>query len=123
MAEAKPRVAPERSDVDRMLMTGIAWTALFRFASQGIGWIGTVIAARILTPGDYGLFGMAMLAIGLARMVEDFGMDAVLVQDRAIGGTQQARLAGFVLLVGVLFALSFAALSQPIAGFFNEPQV
>ena len=113
----------ERSGIDHLLMKGIAWTAVLRFAAQIVSWTGTVIAARILTPGDYGLFGMAMLAVGLVRMVEDFGMDAVLVQDRTISAIQQARLGGFVLLLGIVFALSFMALAQPVAAFFKEPQV
>lgn len=123
MTEPSSGPPTERSGIDRLLMQGIAWTAVLRFAAQVVSWTGTVIAARILTPGDYGLFGMAMLAIGLVRMVEDFGMDAVLVQDRSIVEHQQARLAGFVLLVGIVFALVFVGLSRPIAAFFEEPQV
>jgi O-antigen/teichoic acid export membrane protein len=40
------------------------------------------VAARLLVPGDYGIMSMAMLAVGLVRMVDDLGLDAVLVQDR-----------------------------------------
>ena len=101
----------------------MAWTAVLRWSAQFISWVGTAIAARLLTPGDYGLVGMAMLAIGLVRMVEDFGMDAVLVQDRTIEGERQARLAGLILLAGVLLSTAFVVLSVPIATFFHEPQV
>ena len=94
-----------------------------RWLAQAISWVGTLIAARILLPGDYGLVAMAMLPIGLVRMVEDFGLDAVLVQDRRIEGALQAQLAGFALLLGAGLALVFLALAHPIAGFFNEPSV
>ncbi|HTE43319.1 MAG TPA: oligosaccharide flippase family protein, partial [Steroidobacteraceae bacterium] len=113
----------ERSGIDHLLMRGIAWTAVLRFAAQIISWTGTFIAARILTPADYGLFAMAMLAVGLVRMVEDFGLDSVLVQDHSIDSSQQARLAGFAILLSIAFALSFLVLAQPIAEFFKEPQV
>jgi O-antigen/teichoic acid export membrane protein len=101
----------------------MAWTAVLRWSAQFISWVGTAFAARMLTPGDYGLVGMAMLAIGLVRMVEDFGMDAVLVQDRTIQGERQARLAGLILLAGVVLSAAFVILSVPIATFFREPQV
>jgi O-antigen/teichoic acid export membrane protein len=113
----------ERSTLDRTLVDGMAWTAVLRWSAQVISWIGTAFAARLLTPGDYGLIGMAMLAIGFVRMVEDFGMDAVLVQDRSIQGARQAQLAGLVLIAGAVFSGAFMLLSVPIAGFFNEPQV
>ncbi|HKS58866.1 MAG TPA: lipopolysaccharide biosynthesis protein [Steroidobacteraceae bacterium] len=112
-----------RSALDRQLLDGMAWTAILRWSAQVVSWVGTAIAARLLSPDDYGLIGMAMVGIGLVRMVEDFGMDAVLVQDRTIGGARQARLAGLVLMMGIAFALAFVALSVPIARFFKEPQV
>jgi teichuronic acid exporter len=113
----------ERANLDQQLISGIAWTAVWRWTGQVVSWGGTAYAARILTPGDYGLVGMAMLGIGLVRTVENFGMDAVLVQDRSIVGQDQARLAGFVILIGFLLFGTFAALSTPIAVFFRESQV
>jgi teichuronic acid exporter len=120
--DLKPPATRDAS-VDRFLVNGMAWTALLRWTAQIVSWVGTAIAARLLSPGDYGLIGMAMLAIGLVRMVEDFGMDAVLVQDRSIGGVHQARLGGLILMAGAIFSAAFVALAVPIAGFFKEPQV
>lgn len=109
--------------LDRALLSGIAWTAALRWSSQVVSWAATILVARILVPADYGLVSMATIPIGLARMVEDFGLDAILIQDRTIVDTRQAQLAGFILGIGgVLSALSLA-LSLPIAAFFKEPQV
>jgi teichuronic acid exporter len=113
----------DAATVDQALVQGIAWTAVLRWTAQVVSWIGTAIAARLLSPGDYGLVGMAMLAIGLVRMIEDFGMDTVLVQDRTIDGVRQGRLAGLILLAGLVLCASFTALSGVIANFFKEPQV
>lgn len=109
--------------LDHSLVAGMAWTAALRWPAQAISWIATAYAARLLAPGDYGLVSMAMIAIGLVRMVEDFGLDAILVQDRTIVGEQHARLAGFVIATGVVLCALFMLLSYPIALFFGEPQV
>jgi teichuronic acid exporter len=114
---------PSTGSVDRLLLNGMAWTAVMRWSAQVVSWVGTAFAARLLGPGDYGLVAMAMLAIGFTRMVEDFGMDAVLVQDRTIDGDRQARLGGLILIAGLTFSLGFIVLAAPIAGFFKEPQV
>src|SRR6185436_10425479 len=105
MTDEPSAAEQSRSTLDRLLLDGMAWTAILRWSAQVVSWVGTAIAARMLSPDDYGLIGMAMVGIGLVRMVEDFGMDAVLVQDRSIGGARQARLAGLVLMMGLLFAL------------------
>lgn len=112
-----------RSELDRSLVSGVAWTAAMRWIAQGVSWAGTLIAARLLVPGDYGLVAMAMLPIGLVRMVEDFGLDAVLVQNRSLGRDIQAQLAGFALMLGAALAALFVIAAHPIAAFFNEPAV
>lgn len=114
--------APGRR-LDYLLVTGIAWTAVLRWPAHAMSWIATGVAARILAPADYGIVSMAMIAIGLVRMVEDFGLDAVLIQDRTIVGEPQARLAGLVLCIGASLCALFVALAHPIAAFFGEPLV
>jgi O-antigen/teichoic acid export membrane protein len=109
--------------LDRALISGIAWTAVLRWTAQVLSWAATFYAARLIAPGDYGIVSMATLAIGLVRMVEDFGLDSILVQDRSIVGVQQARLAGFILAIGVALCVLFLFAAKPIAYFFNEPQV
>ncbi len=79
--------------------------------------------ARVLTPAEFGLVAMANLAIGLGRMVEDLGLDAVIVQDRTLGRNEIARLGGLAVAVGLAFFGIYAALALPIAGFFGEPIV
>jgi O-antigen/teichoic acid export membrane protein len=111
------------TQLDRALVSGMAWTAVMRWSSQLVSWAATFYAARLLAPSDYGIVGMATLAIGFARMVEDFGLDSIFIQDRSIGGERQAALAGFIVGIGVLFCLIFIAISIPVAQFFKEPHV
>jgi len=114
---------PGSITIDRSLVSGLAWMAMLRWASQIISWAATFYAARMLTPGDFGLVAMAMLAIGLARMVQEFGLDAILVQDRSIVGKTRARLAGLLVAFGIFLFVLYALLSPLVAGFFKEPRV
>jgi hypothetical protein len=75
--------------------------------------------ARLLAPGDYGVMSMAMLAVGLVRMVDDIGLDAVLVQDRGIAGDSQARLAGLAILIGAAHRRSWRC-SRSRSRLFSE---
>jgi PST family polysaccharide transporter len=109
--------------LDRQLFRGIAWTAVFRWVTQLISWVGTFYAVRLLHPGDYGVVAMATVPIGLLRIVEDFGFDAVLVQDRQLDRDQLARLAGLALLVGLLCCGAFLLAAEAIASFNREPIV
>jgi teichuronic acid exporter len=108
---------------DRALVSGTAWTACARWGAQIISWVATLYAARLLLPSDYGIVAMATVAIGVARMIEDFGLDAILIQDRSIQGEQRAQVAGFILGFATVLCLSFVLIAAPVARFFREPQV
>ncbi|MGE0581105.1 MAG: lipopolysaccharide biosynthesis protein [Steroidobacteraceae bacterium] len=113
----------QHEELDRSLFRGIAWTAVFRWATQLVSWVATLYAVRRLDPGDYGLVAMAMVPVGLVRMVEDFGFESVLVQDRSLTTAETARLAGLLLLAGAAIALLLGLASVPVAHFFSEPGV
>lgn len=112
-----------RQELDQSLFQGIAWTAAGRWVAQAISWIATLYVARILTPGDYGIVSMATIPIGLARLIEGLGLDAILLQDKSLTREQLQRLAGAGLLLGAMLTLIYLGLSVPISLYFNEPQV
>jgi teichuronic acid exporter len=110
-------------DLDRSLVTGIGWTALFRWIAQIVSWGATFYAARVLSPGDYGLIAMAMIPIGLVRLIEDFGFDVVILQNRNLTPDQIARLGGLAVGLSGALALALAAAAPFIARFNGEPAV
>jgi len=122
-ADGDALAATTGQSLDRALFHGIAWTAVWRWAAQGVSWAVMLYAARVLSPEDFGLAAMTAVPIGLARMVEDLGLDAVIVQDRTLSHEDIAQLGGLALFVGVALVLLFNALAVPIAGFFKEPAV
>ena len=115
--------AVDASAIDRSLVRGLAWTGGVNVATQALRWGITLFIARILSPGDYGLVGMALIYTGFVQLVNEFGLGAAIIQQRDLAPEALARVAGFaILLGGVLFGVS-AAMSTPIAMFFSEPAV
>jgi PST family polysaccharide transporter len=62
-----------------------------------------------------------MIPVGFLRLVEDFGIDAVLVQNRDMSDDRIRRLGGFVLLVGVCGMVLLTLGSPLAASYFGEP--
>jgi O-antigen/teichoic acid export membrane protein len=113
----------EIQNLDISLFHGIGWTAIFRWFAQIISWAIMLYVARILSPDDFGLIAMAMIPIGLARIVEDLGFDAVIVQNRELTNDQLSQLGGLAIIVGMILTGIFLALAHPVASFFGEPAV
>ena len=61
----------ELTGTDRLLVSGIVWTAVFRWVSQALSWISTLYVARILKPADYGL--VADLYTALPELAAELG--------------------------------------------------
>ena len=123
MANASSPSTDATQGLDRSLVQGIAWTAVWRWLAQAVSWLGTLYVARILTPGDYGLVAMATIPIGFARLIEDLGLDAIILQDRSLTQDELRRLAGAALGLGAGLTVLFLGLSIPISLYFREPQV
>ncbi len=59
---------------------GVVWMVLQTLASKGVGVIGQIILARLLTPRDFGLVGLAYAAAALPNILRKSGIPQMLVQ-------------------------------------------
>jgi O-antigen/teichoic acid export membrane protein len=83
----------------------------------------TTILARLLSPEDYGLIGMATVVIGLIDFFKDLGLSAATIQRAEINHKQVSTLFWINLGVSCLIALIVAALAPAIAMFYHEPRL
>ena len=123
-AEAALSVAPAPSpSLDKSLVMGIAWTGGMKWATQLISWGSTIVVARLLTPSDFGILGMASVYLGLLALINDFGLTAAILKGRDLTDDQIAQIGGFGLAIGVFFTLISFLLATPIALFYKDPPV
>lgn len=115
--------AHKRSELDRSLASGIAWTGGVKWLAQIVTWGTTLVVARLLTPEDFGIIGMATLVLGFIRLINEFGLGAVIVQRKEVDEPLLSHLGAFALALGSFFSLCGIALAAPIALFFSEPRV
>lgn len=121
---APPASADEtQRQLDRSLLHGVAWTGGIKWVTQILSWSATLVIARILTPADYGLVGMAMLYLGFVQLVNEFGLGAAIIRERDLTEDQISVLAGLSILLGLGLWAASAALAIPVAAFFRETAV
>lgn len=111
---------PETQALDRSLVQGVAWTGGTKWVVQILSWASTLIVARLLTPGDFGLMGMATVYVGLVQLVSEFGLGSAIVQHRDLDESQIARLGGLAVLIGMGLCAVSAAVAGPVALFFGD---
>jgi PST family polysaccharide transporter len=118
-----PHPVADFRELDRSLLHGLAWTSGAKWAGQVLAWASTLIVARLLTPEDYGLVGMASVYLGLITLVSEFGVGSAVVTLRDLNPEQVAQLNGLSVVFGLgSFAVSCAA-AIPLGRFFHAPQL
>ncbi len=107
-------------DIRSKVMSALRWSAAARFMGQAVSWAITIMVLRLLSPGDYGLMAMAMVVVSLLVLLNTLGLDAVLVQEKALDEQMRRQIFGVIIVINtVFFALVFLG-AGTIASFYGE---
>lgn len=102
---------------------GFVWSGIERFSIQGIGFILSIIIARIVSPSSYGLIVMIQVFLSFSQIFIDGGFVNALIQkkDRTEIDYNTVFLFNLAVAIGLYVFFFFAA--PFIADFYNEPQL
>lgn len=106
----------------KQAIVGISWIGAFRVLSRLIAFLRVVILARLLVPAQFGVFGIASMALGLLEILTETGINIFLIQEKEDVDTY-VNDAWFVSIArGILITL-FIILTAPfVATFFQIEQ-
>lgn len=102
---------------------GVFWTGGGQILRQIIQIAASLVLARLLSPEDFGLLGMAIAVVGLSQLFADFGIGAAIVQARHVTHTVLATSFWANVMVGGVLLLLLCALAPVVAGFYGDPRV
>jgi len=92
-----------------------AWRALQVGARYGVTLLVTLIAARLLDPGSFGVYGYLMAVVFLLAIVGDFGISAAASRSAALlAATSPSRIGSLVSSASLAIAALGAAVSAAL---------
>ncbi len=100
-----------------------AWLAAFRFATQIVSWLATIVVATLLSPEDYGLMSLASVLTGYAEIFSELGLGSAIVQRQRITAEEYSSNFWFGVMTGLGFGALAFGLAYPTAWLFGEPRV
>ncbi len=101
---------------------GVAWIGLFRILTRAISFGKTILLARILSPEQFGVFGVVALTLSLLEVFTETGVNTVLIQLKK-NATEYINSAWVVSIVrGVVIAIGMVLGSQFVGVFFHIPE-
>lgn len=105
----------------KQALTGVKWTFIQQFGVQGIGFIVSIVLARLLDPKEFGLIAMITIFIGIGGALLNSGLGSSLIRSKKLDEEDYATVFYFNLVVSV-FIYFITYISAPyIAQFYNQP--
>ena len=89
---------------------------------QSLNFLRVVLVARLVTPADVGLMGMAALAVTFVRVFTETGLQQAVIQRRDDSRDVLDTAWSVLLIRSVLIAALLAAGAGVVARFFSDPR-
>ncbi|WP_435064297.1 lipopolysaccharide biosynthesis protein [Halobaculum sp. EA56] len=115
-------VTPDEDITSRTVLGGV-WMGLSQFSNRALQMVMLVVLARLLTPADFGLYGIALLSLSALQNLSKLGVETALVQRPEDDVDPYLdTVFSIELLRGAVIA-TVAFLAAPLVGaFFGEPR-
>lgn len=107
----------------RDALKGVSWISGFRILTRGMTFAKTIVLARVLTPAQFGVFGIASLILALLEMLTETGINVILIQSKEKIDEYIDSAWVVSILRGIIISLLLFLGAPFIASFFNTPDV
>ncbi|MFH1971049.1 MAG: lipopolysaccharide biosynthesis protein [Patescibacteria group bacterium] len=103
----------------KQTLKGISWLGALRLITRAFTFVRLAILARLLTPGEFGLFGIATLVLAFLEIITETGINVFFIQDE--GKLDEYLDTAYVISIirGILISLLIIIITPLIARFFN----
>lgn len=109
--------------IGRRMARGAGWMLLARLCVRSIGFVSTIILARLLLPEDFGLVAATMVLVAGLEAVSEFGFQVFLITKQDSEDAHYDTVWTLTILRGVFIA-SILFIGAPIfSEFFEEPRI
>ena len=101
---------------------GVSWITLLRIGTRVITFVRLAILGRLLTPTQFGYFGIATLILSLLEILTETGINVFLVQQK--GNIKEYLNSAWVVSIarGIILALVIVISAPFVASFFNASE-
>lgn len=111
------------ADLKKLSVEGGAIVLITQISKFCLQMGSTVILARLLTPNDYGLIGMATVIVRFVQLFKDLGLSNATIQQAEINHQQVSTLFWINIAFSIIISLVVVAIAPLVASFYNQPDL
>lgn len=103
-----------------LVIKSLLWKFIERTGTQIVGFVVSIILARLLLPEQYGLIALIMIFINMCNVIIDGGLNTALVQKKNADNIDFSTIFYSSLFISILLYLGLYLSAPSIAEFYNE---
>lgn len=108
------------STIKQKTISGLFWRYAERCGAQGIQFVVSIVLARLLSPGDYGIIGLITVFISLANVFISCGFGQALVQKKDADDIDYSSVFYFNIAAAIVLYFVMFFCAPPIAQFYDN---
>ena len=120
--ESRAETTPDASGTAR-IRSAVIWRSGSQIVGQLVMWSSTFLVLRLLTPGDYGLFAMTQVVVGLAQLMNGYSFASSLVQAETLDTKRAGQVFGFLIVMNGAIAIAQFIAAPYAAEYFHQPML
>ncbi|MFT6277123.1 MAG: O-antigen/teichoic acid export membrane protein, partial [Halioglobus sp.] len=109
-----------KKSLGKSISIGAIWMLGVRLSVKSLGLISSIILARLLVPGDFGIVALAMSVYALIRLIRQFGFSFALIQNQEASKSFYDTAWTMQLILSSVAALILFCLSPWAASFYED---
>jgi teichuronic acid exporter len=102
-------------------LSGVFWSTIQQFSTQGITFVVSVILARLLSPAEFGLIGMIAVLMGIGTVLMEGGLGQSLIRTTNPTDEDYTTVFYFNLVGSIIIYLIVFFMSPLVASFYHQP--
>lgn len=103
------------------ILKGVSWAGALRLSTRIVSFLRTVLLARILSPSQFGVYGIALLFTAFLEVITETGVNVILIQEKE-KIEKYINSAWIVSIIrGIAISLIIFISAPFIGNFFNSP--
>jgi O-antigen/teichoic acid export membrane protein len=110
-------------NVKNEVISGIKWNFIGEFGHYIIHFIVSLVLARLLTPEDFGLYGMLLIFTAISIVFMQSGLGAALIQKKDATNADFSTVFYYNVGVSVICYIILFFCAQLIADFYNQQEL
>lgn len=121
--EQRPAAAPPQPSLTARVARGAGFIVGGRFVMGLLGFLNTVIVARLLLPDDFGVVAIGLGAMQILTNISDIGVSQAVIKFRDADRDDLDTLFTLSVIRGLIIAAVLAGLAPAAAAFYGDPRV